>query len=758
MNNRSQKQQSQKKGAKKDTSKSPYVLLISIFWGIVFLGIVFFAGIMYTISKGALGELPSFKQLENPDNALASEVYSADGVLLGKYYSENRSNADFENLPPHLVKALLATEDIRFYQHSGIDFRGLARVLVRTVLLQQSAGGGSTITQQLAKNLFHDIPGSTLERIIQKLKEWVIAVRLEKYYTKKEIITMYLNTVTFSHNAYGIRSASQTYFSKPIDSLNVQESAVLVGMLRAPTALNPKSNYDNSLERRNVVLHQMAKYDVLKEEVADSLQNLPIDVRYKRTDHIKGLAPYFREILRMELRQWCKEYEKVDGSHYNLYRDGLEIHTTINAKMQKHAEAAVKEHMKDIQQKFFEEWEDSDPWKDHPDALKRKIEESKRYQTLKDKGWSRDSIMANMRKKRQMTVFSYEGEKDTVMSAIDSIRYHRMFLQSGFLVTDPQTGKIKAWVGGINYQYFKYDHINRKTKRQIGSTFKPFVYTEAIDNGYSPCYQVLDVPVTFENFNNWTPKNASGKFSGDKYTLKEGMANSKNSVTAYLMKQIGPQPVIDRIRKMGITSHIPAVPAIALGTPDISLHEMVGAYTTYANSGVFTKPKFIARIEDKSGNLIKSYYAEKREALGQETAHVMLKMLQHVVNDGTAIRLRYRYNIEGEIGGKTGTTQNQSDGWFIGFTPELVGGAWVGGEDRFMRFKSLKYGQGASLALPIWAKFFKRIYNDQSLKYSPEATFDKPDTEINIELDCSKYQQDNKQTNPSNSYGSQYRE
>ncbi len=746
----------QKSSGKKNNKKPPFVLYTVIFWCIVLLGIGSVTGLMYAVSQGALGELPSFKQLENPDNALASKVYSADGVLLGKYYSENRSNADFDELPPHLVNALIATEDIRFYNHSGIDFKGLARVFVRTILLQQNKGGGSTITQQLAKNLFHEIPGSLIERIIQKLKEWVIAVRLEKYYTKEEIIAMYLNTVTFSHNAYGIRSASQTYFSKPVDSLNIQESAVLVGMLRAPSALNPKSNYDKSLNRRNIVLHQMARYGYVNEEKADSLQELPIDLRFDRPDHIKGLAPYFRQFLRMELRDWCREYEKVDGSHYNLYTDGLTIHTTINAKMQRHAESAVKEHMADMQEKFFEHWEGKDPWKDHKKDFKQKIRQSDRYKRLKEKGISKDSIMENMRKKREMTVFSWEGEKDTVMSAIDSIRYYRMFLQSGFLVADPQTGKIKAWVGGINFKHFKYDHVNKNTKRQIGSTFKPFVYTEAIDNGYSPCFEVLDVPVTFEDYDNWTPKNASGEYTKKKFTLKDGMANSKNSVTAYLMKQIGPEPIIDRLRTMGVTSPIPSVPAIALGTPDISLYEMVGAYTTYANNGVYSKPKFIARIEDKDGNLVKSYYSEKREALNEETAYVMRKMLQHVVNEGTAIRLRYRYNVEGQIGGKTGTTQDQSDGWFIGFTPELVAGTWVGGEDRHLRFRTLEHGQGASMALPIWAKFFNRIYNDESLNYSPSAEFQEPDTEINIEMDCSKYKQDEDEENPSNNYGSQY--
>ncbi|PSR01829.1 MAG: hypothetical protein BRD50_08095 [Bacteroidetes bacterium SW_11_45_7] len=563
----------QQKKNQTQQKRPPYILFSAIFWGIILIGILSVVGLMYAVSRGALGELPSFEQLENPENALASKVYSADGVLLGKYYSENRSNADFKDLPDNLVNALVATEDIRFYQHSGIDFRGLARVFVRTLLLQQNKGGGSTITQQLAKNLFHKRPGSPFERIIQKLKEWVIAVRLEKYYTKNEIITMYLNTVTFSHNAYGIRSASQTYFSKPVDSLKVEESAVLVGMLRAPTALNPKSNYENSIDRRNIVLHQMGKYDFIESKVADSLQEQPIDVRFERTDHIKGLAPYFREHLRAELKKWCRNYEKVDGSHYNLYTDGLNIHTTINAKLQRHAEAAVMEHMADIQEKFFEQWEGKDLWKEHEEKLKAKIRQTDRYKRLKEQGVSKDSIMANMRKEREMTVFSWDGEKDTVMSAIDSIRYHRMFLQSGFLVTDPQTGKIKAWVGGIDYKYFQYDHVNKNTKRQIGSTFKPFVYTEAIDNGYSPCYQVLDVPVTFEDYDNWTPKNASGEFTSDKYALKKGMANSKNSVTSYLMKQIGPQPVIDRVRKMGITSNIPAVPAIALGTPDISLYE-----------------------------------------------------------------------------------------------------------------------------------------------------------------------------------------
>ncbi|MEX0813048.1 MAG: transglycosylase domain-containing protein [Chitinophagales bacterium] len=727
-----------------------------IFWSLFIIGV---AAIIFLFYQLSYSNLPTFEELENPKNALASEVYSADGVLLGKYYSENRSNAYFEELPESLVNALIATEDIRFFRHSGIDLRGL----VRAIAAGGKRGGGSTITQQLAKNLFHDRPSSKLERVIQKLKEWIISARLEKSYTKKEILTMYLNTVEFSDNAFGIKAASLTYFSKPIDSLNVSESAVLVGMLKAPYAFNPRIHPEQSMDRRNIVLYQMNKYDFLSNEAYDSLKTKPIALEFKETTHSEGLATYFREHLRLELKKWCKANLKVDSTNYDLYKDGLKIYTTIDSRLQKIAENVATEHLSKIQKDFFEHWKGRDPWKDFPNELEKSIRNAPHYKALVARGLSQDSIKTILNTPKEMTIFSWEGEKDTVMTPIDSIRYHRMFLQTGFMVADPKTGAIKAWVGGANYKYYQYDHV--LTERQIGSTFKPFLYATAIDNGYSPCFEVLDVPVTFENFDNWQPENSDGKFSGEKMTLKYCLANSINSCSAYLIKQIGPQPVINLVRKLGITSPIDPYPSISLGTPGISVMEMLGSYTAFANKGVYSKPTYISRIEDKNGNLIQEFTSERTEVLSEETAWVMVEMLRDVIQNGTGKRVwlpSYPYQLNYlDIGGKTGTTQNHSDGWFMGITPDLIAGTWVGAEDRFVRFRSLREGQGASTALPIWAGFFKKLYENDTLYtklgLDPNKKFESPERKLNIELDCSKYQNsDQENFDENNFYGSEF--
>lgn len=741
----------------KDQSlKKTKISFAVLLWSVIVLGTLALVFLFYHLSDS---DLPSFEELENPKNALASEVYSSDGVLLGKYYSENRSNATFEELPDDLVNALIATEDIRFFKHSGIDLRGLLRAIVGG----GKKGGGSTITQQLAKNLFHDKPSSKLERVIQKLKEWIIAARLEKSYTKKEIITMYFNTVEFSDNAFGVKSASLTYFSKPVDSLEASEAAVLVGMLKAPYTFNPRIHPKQSMERRNIVLNQMNKYNFLTDEAFDSLKVKPIELRFRAATHSEGLATYFREHLRLELKEWCKENVKVDSTHYNLYKDGLKIYTTIDSRLQKIAEDVVKEHLSKLQKDFFEHWKNRDPWKNYPEELEKSIKNSPYYKGLVEKGLSQDSITTILNTPKKMTIFSWQGEIDTVMTPIDSIRYHRMFLQAGFLVADPKTGAIRAWVGGTNYKYYQYDHV--LTERQIGSTFKPFLYATAVDNGYSPCFEVLDVPVTFEAFDNWQPENADGKFTGEKMTLKFCLANSINSCSAYLIKQIGPQPVVNLVRRLGITSPIDPYPSISLGTPGISLMQMLGSYTAFANKGVFSKPIYISRIEDKNGNVIQEFTPNRTEVLSEETAWVMVEMLRNVVQHGTGKRVwlpSYPYHLNYlDIGGKTGTTQNHSDGWFMGITPDLIAGTWVGCEDRFVRFRTLREGQGANTALPIWAGFFKHVFENDTL-YSnlgldPNKKFESPENDLSIELDCSKYNNSEEEDfDENNFYGSEF--
>ncbi|HKR03671.1 MAG TPA: transglycosylase domain-containing protein [Bacteroidia bacterium] len=696
------------------------------------------------------GELPSFEDLENPNSSISSEVYSADGVVLGKYYFQNRSNVHYSELSPNIVRALKATEDIRFEEHSGVDLRGLLRVLFKTVILRQSnAGGGSTITQQLAKNLFPRENISGIKIIMRKIQEWIIAVRLEKSYTKNEIIAMYLNTVEFGSNTFGIKSASRTFFDKAPSELNVQEAAVLTGLLKAPTYYSPIRNPKNSTARRNTVLAQMYKYDFLTDHQFDSLKAMPIRLRFQAEDHNAGMATYFRESLRLELVKWCREHKKADGTSYSLYRDGLKIYTTIDSRMQRYAEEAVKEHLTDLQKQFKDHWKGKVAWAQVPEVIDNGMKQSYRYAELKGKGVSEDSIKKNFNTKIPMTIFSWNGEIDTMMSPLDSIKYFKQILQTGFMSMDPHTGYVRAWVGGNNYEYFKYDHV-KEGKRQVGSTFKPFLYTLAVQEGYSPCYKIPNIPVTImlPTGESWTPKNAEPEYGG-MMTLKEALANSINCISAYLMKQFGPEAMIDIARKMGITSPIDPVPAICLGTPDISVYEMVGAYSTFANKGVWTEPIYLTRIEDKNGVVLQDFVPKKVEAISEETAYVMLSLLQGVVQYGTSVRLRYKYGFANPIAGKTGTTQEYSDGWFMGITPDLVSGCWVGCEDRSIHFRSITLGQGANMALPIWALYMKKVYADKALNIS-QGTFERPPGKLSIELDCSKYQNTN-QINPNDS-------
>jgi penicillin-binding protein 1A len=743
------------KKPKQEKSKRRNVIRKAILtiWFIFLLGILSFVGLMYGVANDFFGELPSFEQLENPKSHLATEIYSSDGVLLGKFFRENRSNVDYENLSPVLIDALIATEDRRYYEHAGIDYKGLVRAVVNF----GKAGGASTLTQQLAKNLFHKRPRTKTARILQKLKEWIIAVRLEKSYTKEEILTMYLNTVEFVNNAIGIKSAAKVYFNTVPDSLNVEQSALLVGMVKNPSKYNPIRFADRSKFRRNIVIDQMAKYDYITDSLADDLKQLDLEIDYQKVDHNQGMAPYFREKLRMFMKEWASKTKKPDGTNaYDIYSDGLKIYTTIDSRIQKYAEDAMLEYMPQLQKQFDEHWGNikKDPWnyrsdleRYNPDFLEDKMKISERYRKLKKQGVPEDSIKMIFNTPIPMKVFDWKAEgyeKDTVFSPLDSIRYFNFFLQSGMMVADPYTGEILAWVGGYNHKYFQLDHVT--TKRQVGSTFKPFVYTTAINElGYSPCQMFPNVDYPNPKFNNWAPRNSGDYKEGENIALWDALAHSVNKITAKLMLDIDdPQNVINLIRQMGITSYVPPYPSIALGTCDLTLKEMVGSYTTFVNYGIYSKPLFITRIEDKYGNVIARFTPESKEVLNPEVSHVMIDILKKVVDHGTARRLRYKYKFESEIAGKTGTTQENTDGWFMGVIPDLVAGVWVGGDDPVFRFRYTSLGQGAHMALPIYALFLQRIYADESLGISKEAKFPELKDRQTIELDCDKYKESNR--------------
>ncbi len=731
----------------KATNKKTKKYLL-IFWALVLLPIVSFVMFIAAISAGWFGALPSFEELENPKSNLASEIITSDQEVLGKYYIENRSNVRYENLSPHLINALKATEDIRFEEHSGVDLRGLFRVIFKTIFLrQESSGGGSTITQQLAKNLFPREKISGTGIVIRKIKEWIIAVRLERNYTKEEILAMYLNTVEFGSNAFGIKSAARTFFNTSPAELSLQDAAVLIGLLKAPTHFSPVSNPDNSIDRRNVVLFQMKKYNYLTQQEFDSLKALPVELDYQVEDHNYGMATHFREVLRGELLKWCKEHTKADGTPYNLYSDGLKIYTTINSHMQRYAEEAMREHLTELQKLFNVHWKGRDPWELHKEILTDAMKRSDRYIALKEAKASEKEIKKQFNKKVRMKLFSWKGDVDTLMTPMDSIKYYKKILQSGFMSMEPHTGFVRAWVGGLDYRYFKYDHVKMGT-RQVGSTFKPFLYTVAMQEGYSPCYKVPNVRVTIPlppPQEPWSPENADGKYGG-MLTLKYALAESVNCVSAFLMKQFGPQAMIDVARKMGITTPIDAVPSICLGTADVSLYEMVGAYCTFANKGVWTEPTYVTRIEDKFGNILQEFVPRKVEAISEETAYLMLNVMEGASLYGTSVRLRFKYNFTNPIAAKTGTTQNQSDGWFMGLTPELVSGVWTGCEDRSVHCRTLELGQGANTALPEWALFMQKVYADTTLHYS-KGGFERPLEPLHVEIDCAKYDQQDKRKN-----------
>jgi len=730
------------------------------FWGFFIGGIISFFLIFLLTSWGVFGTLPTFEELENPENNLATEIISADGKTLGKYAYENRTPVRFKDLPKDLVDALIATEDERFFEHSGIDFKGTARAIVK----MGKGGGASTITQQLSKNLFTKrASGNTLKRLQQKLKEWVVSIKLERQYTKKEIIAMYLNTQGFLFNASGIRSAARIYFGKEPNELKIEESAVLIAMLKNPRQYNPnrKISRNKSFNRRNVVFKQMHKNGFLTEKEKDSLQKLPLEINFTPESHSDGYATYFREHLRSFLKGWVKINPKPNGEAYNIYRDGLKIYVTIDSRMQQYAEEAVKEHIANLQQYFFKEHKKNKtaPFYDLEEEqitmiLNRAMKNSDRWRAFKKNGVSEKEITASFHKKRKMKVFTWKGDRDTILTPYDSIKYYKYFLHSGLLSVEPQTGHIKAWVGGINNKHFKYDHVEQG-KRQVGSTFKPFVYATVINQlKLSPCAKFPISPYTIPKGKYgipepWTPRNSGDnplRYKGE-MSLKEALAKSVNTMSARMIDMVGPKNVIRLAQAAGITNTIPATPAIALGSVELTLYEMVSAYAMFANKGLRVEPMMITRIEDKNGTVLSQFTPKTKEVLSEESAYVILDLLQGVTLNGSGVRLRtkserpgyvtgYPYGFTNPIAGKTGTTQNHTDGWFMGVVPNLATGVWTGGEDNAIHFEKIGKGQGATMSLPTWAIFMRKCYADSTLAISKNE-FEKPEGKISIQLNCS---------------------
>ena len=754
--------------------------IIKWFWILFTLPIVMVGGLIALV--WAFADIPSFEELENPDSKLATQVIAEDGEILTTFHIENRSFVTFDELSQNLVNAAIATEDVRFHNHSGIDFKSLGRGAVKTLLGGDSSqGGGSTITQQLAKTLYpredvsSRIPGvSILKMVWIKLKEWVTAVKLERSYTKDEIMNMYMNAIFFGSNAYGIKAASQTFFAKAPSELTVEEAATLVGMVNKPTRYNPALNPDKSLVRRNFVISQMEKAGFISKEMCDSIQQIPITLSYQIQDHNAGLGPYFRDMLRRTMNAkepkrssyaqyedyvvdslqwadnafygWLNKNTKADGSKYNLDKDGLRIYTTINYKMQKYAEEAVAEHLgKDLQKSFWRDlrWKKNKPFSNDIDPkmidqlMKQARRWSDRYRIMKANGASEAQIRKSFTEPVKMRVFSWDkqGYVDTLMTPDDSIKYYKSHLRAAFMAIEPHTGHIKAYVGGPNYRYFKYDNV-RQGKRQVGSTIKPFLYTLAMQEGMTPCDKVVNVPQTFlVNDTTWTPKSTDkDEWIGQTVTLKWGLTKSSNNISAYLMKQYGPHAMADMMRKMGVGSYIDETYSLCVGSADISVYEMVAAYNTFPSKGVYVTPIFVTRIEDNMGNVIGEFNNTKREAIGEHTAYLMANLMQGVVNSGTGVRLRAKYGLKGEIAGKTGTTNDQSDGWFIGYTPTLTAGVWVGAEDRQVHFESLALGGGSNMALPIWGLFMQKVLKDGTLGVSENDRF--VPSGVKLELNC----------------------
>ena len=749
-----------------------------VMWFWILFGSGVAAVMLLIFAVWAFADIPSFEDLENPDSKLATQVIAEDGEILTTFHIENRAYVSYEELSPNLVNAAVATEDSRFYRHSGIDFESLARVLVKTVLGGSSSqGGGSTITQQLAKTLYprENMGGSPFKMVWTKLKEWVTAVKLERSYTKDEIMNMYMNQVFFGSNAYGIKAAAQTFFSKSPSDLTVEEAATLVGMVNKPTRYNPALNPERSLERRNLVISRMEQNGFITKEERDSIQQIPITLAYQVQDHNAGVGPYFRDMLRRTMNAkepkrssynqyedyvvdsllwaddafygWLNKNTKADGSKYNLDKDGLRIYTTINYKMQQYAEEAVAEHLgKDLQKTFDRHvrWNSKKPFASdvEPEMIDQLMKQARRwsdrYRIMKENGASEKEISKSFSEPVKMRLFSWnkQGYVDTVMTPDDSIRYYKGHLRAAFMAIEPNTGHIKAYVGGPNYRYFKYDNV-KQGKRQVGSTIKPFLYTLAMQEGMSPCDKVVNVPQTFMvGDTTWTPKSTDNDdWIGQTVTLKWGLTKSSNNISAYLMKQYGPEAMVEMMRKMGVGCYLDPVNSLCVGAADISVFDMVAAYNTFPSKGVYVEPIFVTRIEDSMGNVLGEFNNSKKEAISDYTAYLMANLMQGVVNSGTGIRLRSKYGLKGEIAGKTGTTNDQSDGWFIGYTPSLTAGVWVGAEDRQVHFESLSLGGGSNMALPIWGIFMQKVLEDGTLGVYETDRFIKPKG-IELNLDC----------------------
>ncbi len=756
---------------KKQNTGTNTLKFIKAFW-IAFASGVFLIVLLFLLASwGAYGEMPKFEELENPQNDLATQIISSDGVQIGTFFKENRTPVSYDDLPQHLVDALVATEDARYYDHSGIDARGTLRAFI----FLGSKGGASTISQQLAKQLFTGGSKNKFERYLQKIQEWVIATRLERQYTKKEIITMYLNKYDFLNQAIGISSASRIYFGKKPKDLKKEEAAVLVGMLKNSSLFNPLRRPELVKTRRDVVLNQMEKYEYINEQERDSLKQLPLELDYSPEGHSDGTATYFREYVRSWMSKWVKENpkgvnEEGETTYFDIYRDGLRINVTIDSRMQKYAEEAVEEHMANLQKEFDKQEKNNktSPFRDITKAevegiVKRGIRSSARRDVMLKQGKSEKEITASFDKKAEMKIFSWKGEIDTIMTPKDSILYYKKFLRSGLMSMEPQTGHVKAWVGGVNYKHFQYDHVYQGA-RQVGSTFKPFVYATAIDQlKLSPCDTLprsqITIPVGSHGVteNDWTPKNSDGEYTGY-LSLKDALAKSVNTISARLLDRIGPDPIVGLVKKTGVNSDIIPVASIALGSVDLKLSEMVGAYSTFANQGIYTKPVMITSIEDKNGTLLYQFVPETKDVISKEAAYVTINLMEGVTQSGSGVRLRTgpstRYDIknvvtghpylfDNPIAGKTGTTQNQSDGWFMGIVPNLCTGVWVGGDDRATHFETTTFGQGATMALPIWGLYMKKCYADKTLKVSKEA-FKKPES-LTIEVDCENFKKVNVQ-------------
>ena len=710
---------------------------VKIFWRLVIIGFSTFILIILLANWGVFGKMPSIEDLENPSASLASEVIADDGTVMGKYFLEDRSNVEYKNISKHIVSALIATEDERFYSHSGIDARSLARAVINL----GKDGGGSTISQQLALNLFTGSRArNPFSRGVQKLKEWIIAIKLERNFTKDEILAFYLNTVPFGDNVYGIRNASRTFFQKDPDVINIEEAAVLIGMLKGSTLYNPRVNPKMALDRRNTVLDQMVRNKMLTDNEAGKLKLKPIALNYKKMDETAGLAPYFRMVLGQEMKKWCKEHQKPNGDNYDLYRDGLRIYTTLNPRMQLYAEEAVSKHISYMQKILNSQSNirNGSVWKGREDVLNKAMKDSERWKNLKKEGFTDAEIKKTFKVKVPMKIFAWNNkrEADTTMTPLDSIKYHRQMLQAGFMVSDPISGEIKAWVGGIDFKTFKYDHVNVNTKRQVGSTIKPLLYGLAVEEaGFTPNTTVMDVQQSFGSFGQVPATGAS--CTGRAMPLSSALAHSRNCASAYIMKQLGnssndgPKRFVEFLHKANINTKIEPYPSIALGACEISLYEMMQGYSMFPGRGFNSTPLMIARIEDRNGNVLENFLpSQRKEVISEVTAYTIALMMQGVIKNGTGRRMA-SYGIDGEVAGKTGTTNDNSDAWFIGYTPQLLGGTWVGCDDRFIRFNSTNIGQGSAAALPIWAYFFNKVYADKTLGVDRDAKFSKPETMSN---------------------------